>query len=761
MPFKPVKSTSRFKPVAEPKEDLTAKRVQMRPDEYGERFGAAPETGPSIQEVIRRATEVGKGAIKGAIGGILGFPGEVANIPRTVEQIARTGVRGLQETKVPGITSTAVKGISAILGMPKTEREPIIPRIPAGVPEVTKGLFGESESEAEELGRFVGEVTAPIGTTLKLGAAGTRRFIGEVPPTREAVARSFEKRGYTLDPAQLRADRPIKTAGPTLAARENNEKLATKEASRETGVETQDINPEFISSRTDALGKDYNKIFNRNFTIDTDAARTLLNIAKFESEIYPAGVGPVRSTVQNIVTRWKDALTEAKLKQIQNQTQRIIDQQQRGGVSRWKRDWPTLVSPTDANAPEWLSGVQSKVNDLSKQLGLSRVPEVYAGTPRRSGLYGMATGDGYIMIRSDLNRDGALATALHEFGHQADFQYFRNQPPEVQRQLVSSWMDETSRIPFGTKTIEQLRPITSQKYGEARLTTPTPGADRGYFRNFAEWYAEQTSRWLTQTKKPTNVIEQYFAGAANNWNQVYSRVVGYTPKTEEVERFFNAAWRDPETAGLTIQTAAQPAMRAAPEVPVLPLENVTAPISGLELQRLRSNLTDLARRETDGQKRFAISSLIQKIDDDIIAKSDPRVLPMLQNTNRKYAATAALAEGIRQGWVTGGRVDLSGLGNYVAGELPPIQFGSGTARHPLYDLGYGGREIGLTSRAAGQVLPGSEVAQAVMGGKLAAARALGQRTQVARAAQRAVSEKELRRMQAEQAARAGRSPRSP
>lgn len=754
------------------KESFVEQRPAMRPDEEAEtalriagpKFGkpkTEPERGPSIQEVKKAVPELGTGYVKGTIGGILGLPGEIFNIPSSIEQLTRAGIRGAQESPLPGALSTAVKGITGLIGGGKIETEPYISRQPIGVKEVTEGLFGESVSPAEKTGRFIGEITAPIGTAIKAGAYGTRRFIGEVPPTREAIARSFEKKGYVLDPAQLRADRPIKTAGPTYKAREKNERLATKEASRATGVETEDVNPDFLASRTQALGKEYDKIFNRNFVIDTDSARILQSIADQEGTIFPAGVAPIRSTVNNLVSRWKEALTEAKLKQIQNQTQRIIDQQQRGGVSRWKRDWPTLVSSKDAGAPEWLGAVQNKVNDLSKSLGLSRVPEVYAGTPRREGLYGMATGDGYIMIRSDLNRDGALATALHEFGHQADFQYFRNQSPDLQRALVAAWMDETSRIPFGTKTIEQMRPLTAQKYGEARLRTPTAAQDRGYFRNFAEWYAEQTSRWLTQTKKPTNAIEQYFVGAANNWNDVYSRVVGYTPKREEVSRFFNAAWRDPETAGLTIQTAAQPAMRAAPETPVLPLENISAPISGRELQRLRSNLTELAKLESDGQKRFAISKLINQIDDEIIAKSNPGILERLKDTNRKYSATNTLAEGISQGWVTGGRVDLSRLGDYVAGEVKPIQFGAGTSRHPLYELGYGGREIGLTSRAAGQQITGSEVAQAVMGGKLAAARALGARSQVARAAQRAVSEKELRRMRTEQAVRAARPTGTP
>lgn len=754
----PVKKPSLFetRPVMRP-DDESETALRIASATSGGRFKPPqPEKGPSLQQVKKGGVGLTVGGLQGAIGGVLGTPGEILNIPSTVEKIGRAGLRYAQESRLPGVLSAGVKLVSALTGGGKVSTETAIPRLPIGVPEVTAGLFGETTDPAEELGRFVGEITAPVGTVVKGGAKLTRALISEVPPTREAIARTFEKRGYILDPAQLRADRPIKTAGATTTARAKNEKLATKEASRATGVETEDINPQFIASRTQELGRDYDRIFNRNFVIDTDAARTLVDIAKQEGKIFPAGVAPIGQTVNNIVIRWKDALAEAQLKAIQKGTQRIIDKQQRGGVARWRKDWPTLISSTDANAPAWLGPMQSKVNDLSARLGLSRVPEVYAGTPSRESVYGMATADGYIMIRSNLDEPGALTTAMHEFGHQADYQYFRYQPDSVKKELVAAWLDERQKFPLGTKTLEQLRPLTAQKYGSIKRKVPDVESDNGYFRNFAEWYAEQTSRWLSKTDKPKTVIEKYFAGAAKNWNDVYASVVGYTPLREEVSSFFNAAWKNPETAGLTIQTAAQPTIRASAELPILPLENVTAPISGKELQRLRSNLTDLARSETDGLKRRAISELITQIDTQIIAKSNPDILPMLKSTNSKYAATAALADGLKDGWVTGGRVDLSRLGDYVAGEVPAMQFGAGTSRHPLYELGYGGRELNLTSRSAGQQIPGSDFTQAVRAPLLFAAKTVGARSQVARAAQRAVSSKELRRMQAEQAARATR-----
>ena len=46
---------------------IVERRPLMRPDEYGERFGAEPEVGPSLEEVARKGKAVALGVPGGAV----------------------------------------------------------------------------------------------------------------------------------------------------------------------------------------------------------------------------------------------------------------------------------------------------------------------------------------------------------------------------------------------------------------------------------------------------------------------------------------------------------------------------------------------------------------------------------------------------------------------------------------------------------------------------------------------------------------------
>lgn len=106
-----------------------------------------------------------------------------------------------------------------------------------------------------------------------------------------------------------------------------------------------------------------------------------------------------------------------------------------------------------------------------------------------------------------------------------------------------------------------------------------------------------------------------------------------------------------------------------------------------------------------------------------------------------YAATAALRDGIEQGFITQGKVSLQGLGNYLAKNV--YGYGSGTTAHPLYDLGYLGQRLNIRSRAEGVDYPGYDAVAALLGrGKQAVSSLVGGRTQLARDLQRSLSEKE-------------------
>ena len=582
-----------------------------------------------------------------------------------------------------------------------------------------------------------------MSAALKLPEAGRalgRMAVGTTQPEVTALAKKFEDKGYILEPAQIRKDRPLASPGFMEKAKLTNERLATKEASAATGLETENITPAFVGDRLKALGKDYDQIFNRNFTIDGELVQQLKTMRDFERSINPAGVGPVTSTADNIIARYQQEVVAAKQKNIENRIQRIMQQQQRGGVDpivRLRKDWPTITKADDATAPEWAKGVQSTIQELSDNLGLKTTPQVWFGAPRRPGLYGMATGDGNIVINNSLDAKGAVATALHEFGHQAEFQLFFYAPANQRNAVVKAFNEQMASIPVGSKTVQQHRPLTAEKYGEkARSAIPEAGFEKGYLRDFSEWFAEQTSRWITTTQKPTDLVEKFFAKVADSWKKIYQTVTGYIPLTSEVDKFFRANWKGDliETAGAEAGAVTKSAMDIPADAAI------TAKIDGKELQRLRQNISTLARKATNSDDRKAAGDLLKVIDESL-GKYDPSTLNKLRETNSKYAATIALQDGIEKGFVTQGKISPQGLGKYLASTT--YGYGSGASRHPLYELGYAGNLLNIRSRAEGVDYPGYDAMAALMGrSRQAVSSAVGGRSQIARSLQRNLSEQE-------------------
>ena len=580
-----------------------------------------------------------------------------------------------------------------------------------------------------------------------LRAAG-KAAIGTTQPETTKLARQAESMGFKLEPGQLRKDKPLGTPGFMEEAKAKNEQLATKLASQETGKATDSITPDFLKGRVTAIGNEYKNIFDRKLDIDTDLVKKLQEMQKFEQAVDPAGVGPVTQTARNIINRWEQESLGAQQRSIENRIKRIMQQQQepRGGVAvmtRLKRDWPTLRDASSGNVPEWFGGVEQTVKELSDKLGLKVTPKIWVSQPRRSGLYGMATGDGNIIINDAMDYKGAVATALHEFGHQAEFQLFMDSSYDVKNAVIRAWNSQKGQIKPET-TISQYRPITAAKYPEdVQKMVPEKRDVEGYFNNFAEWFAEQTSRWITTTKQPTTVVEKFFAKIADTWKKIYSTVVGHVPLTKEVDDFFRSNWKGDLLAPVNAELTG--ATRAA-EGGAITAEDIVAKIDGAELQRLRSNLTRIARTAKDGVDRKTAGDFVTAID-EAIGRYDPALLERLRKANREYAAAIVLAEGIEKGWVSQGKVSLQGLGQHLANNT--YGFGTGTSAHPLYDLGYMGQALRMRSRAEGAEFPKYDAVAALLGrGRQALGSIVGTRSQVARDVQRGLSEREqLERLQ--------------
>lgn len=733
--------------------------ADLVPKEGGAAFGVYPKqratpSTPETKAAVQKAAETGAAGMEA-----LGFfpPSEEKKFkPSQVTQAAEIGaVAGLTGPKA---LQYAGKGMQYVPYKPVQLAGKGFEKLGQALgttPALSRTIGGGTSFAAADVGGQLAE-KAGLPGVVGMGAGikavekipelvktAGKAIIGTTQPEITQLAKKAEEMGFVLEPAQIRKDRPLASPGFTESQKLKNENIATKVASKATGKETENITTTFVGGRLKELGKDYEQIFNRNFTIDGNLVQDLRAMKDFEKSVGPAGIGSVESISENIIRRFEQEVISSQQKNIENRIKRIMQTQQRGGVEpvvRLRKDWPTIKDSSAADAPVWMADVEKTVKELSDNLGLQVTPKVWAGSPRRSGLYGMATGDGHIVINDTLNVEGAVATALHEFGHQAEFQLFIHAPRDQRNAVVKAFNEQMSSIPLGTKTVEQHRPLTAAKYpAESRKGIPEYGYEKGYLRDFSEWFAEQTSRWITTTQKPTDLVEKFFANVADSWKKIYQTVTGYLPMVSEVDKFFRANWK-----GDLIEQAGTESGAMSKSVMDSPIaENVTAKISGQEVQRLRSKMAKIARTSTDGTTRNAAKEFLVALDEGF-GKYNPDIMDKLRKTNREYAATMALSDGIEKGFIKGGKVSPQGLGKYLAETA--YGYGSGTSTHPLYELGYMGNALNIRSRAEGVDYPGYDAMAALMGrGKQAVSSLVGGRTQLARGVQRRLSEEELQR----------------
>jgi len=297
------------------------------------------------------------------------------------------------------------------------------------------------------------------------------------------------------------------------------------------------------------------------------------------------------------------------------------------------------------------------------------------------------------------NSKDAVATALHEFGHQVEFQLFEQAPKEVKQAINDAWA--ASKKEGAGKTVEQLRPITSEKYGpEHAGLIPTTPKDKGYYLGFNEWFAEQASRWLTTAKEPVTIADKFFKGIADAWKAIYAKVTGHLPMAKATEDFMKMNWEGKlinETTTKNIFEIPEGTTiipTEAPKAPVL-TEPVIATVDGESLRRMRSYIATRAAEHPDGNIRYQARQLLKQID-GAIEKSNPKVAKQLQETNKKYRATLALKE-----------LRMMNDPSIEAGNISPIALGKLLERdgadlsHPLSKYGEFGTALRMRSMTEG------------------------------------------------------------
>lgn len=692
-------------------EDLVPKKSSGGGD-YSDLVPKEPKAKPRLPSMFTTAPQP-EAEAAGSLAGIRGLVSGVLGAPGALESMITPESKG------------QFKGYETIFPTPENIREGF-----------SKLGFKEPESKELKAAQMAGEF-APVGAQVlpsvipaigrsipALGrglktalSSGAEMLVGKTTPSVEELARKFESKGFKFEPGQLREKKPLGSPGYSTSQMRNNQALANELTTAETGSKAGfgKVTKEHLEKTQKELGKVYGEIFSKDFQIDEKLANAAQKAAEFEAAVDPAKVNVISKTADNINRRWEE---------IQRLNQKIEPYRKKPIVplsepppmaASTKKQWSNLKAATDKAAPEHAAEIQKTIDELATNLNLAVKPKVWFGTDRSGSTYGMASPDGHIIIRDGLDKNGALATALHEFGHQGEFQLLRHAPSNVQADIYKAFQEHRKSIPLGTKTVEQYRPLTASKYPEeVRTSIPGRSYEQEYLKNFSEWFAEQTSRWITTSKAPTTTVEKFFANVAKMWKDVYEKVTGHVGLSKEVEQFYRTNWK----GNLTQQAVAeQPAVAG-----------MVGDIKGKELQTLRSNLSDLTHR-LEGQDKYRASQLLQEID-EAIARSNPETAAKFLDTNRKYAANSTLLELERRNGILQGNVSLEKLGNLTK---------YNQANHPLYELGLGGRQLKLRGMYEGAEQPSGELASLLNRSKRFAL-GLATDSPAARSIQRKISE---------------------
>ena len=152
--------------------------------------------------------------------------------------------------------------------------------------------------------------------------------------------------------------------------------------------------------------------------------------------------------------------------------------------------------------------------------------------------FGKGNKDVIIYLKPGMSESRTLETLAHEFGHAIERIAYDNAPANVQfaiRKEYEAWLKSTKKP--GYKFIElahSLRNRESAKEMEEQFTAlgqQNVTVDRiqgidSYWRSFAEWFADNTSRWATTADKPLTITEKFFSAVAQKMRDLMRLITG-------------------------------------------------------------------------------------------------------------------------------------------------------------------------------------------------------------------------------------------
>lgn len=189
--------------------------------------------------------------------------------------------------------------------------------------------------------------------------------------------------------------------------------------------------------------------------------------------------------------------------------------------------------------------------------------EMYARSPDPAGLrrrvetgaqYGLAQYDGKrirIFVHPRMKEPMArLETIGHELGHAVKSYLYREASLKTKNAIFDSYnkfLAESENLNITEiNALKKAAVSMAGRYGQevdVRTLNDLTPEHRKYLLDFDEWFADQTSRWLTTNAKPMNVVDTFFNRVANTFKQMLKILLkqGYRAD-ENVSQYLESIW---------------------------------------------------------------------------------------------------------------------------------------------------------------------------------------------------------------------------
>lgn len=162
--------------------------------------------------------------------------------------------------------------------------------------------------------------------------------------------------------------------------------------------------------------------------------------------------------------------------------------------------------------------------------------------------FGPANKDFLLFINDNMSEETTIEVLTHELGHIIEHVAFQNAPFNVQQEILNEHKAWQAKVKTGS-VADMVHSLRNRNLAADTLKTAPPTAmvadmkpeDVKYWTGFAEWFADNVSRWATTADKPLTITEKFFARIAQMMRDLVAIVTGRKyPPNKKVAAFLES-----------------------------------------------------------------------------------------------------------------------------------------------------------------------------------------------------------------------------